>query len=420
MKNLALTTFFTVVVLFGTSYSQSKEDKQLFAAIDKMLSEEFKPAKTEIGTGLNTRKEIREITLSGTGYELGLQHGTLLKKEIGELVLKCKENIQKQMGRDPEKLLEEFFLYAGFEKSIKKWTPDLYEEIRGIAVGSGQKFNDIMLFSLLDEFWVYLDDLYFHHCSSVGVPASNGNPAYIAQNLDIESYTDGYQVLLRVKRNANQPEQLILTHPGCIALGGMNEAGIGACMNTLMQLKASSTGLPVAFVVRRILRSTDKKDLLDFIQTVPHASGQNYIVGIGEEVFDFEVSANQVVRYDPGNPNGTVYHTNHPLVNGDVKDWYKKYDPMANENLQKENSHVRLAAVQRRVAINEKVDDNLIKTVLRSKDDQNNPVCRNYDSKKGGFTFGSVIMTLSGKPFLQITAGPPDESEYKKVYFSEK
>jgi hypothetical protein len=39
---------------------------------------------------------------------------------------------------------------------------------------------------------------------------------------------------------------------------------------------------------------------------------------------------------------------------------------------------------------------------------------------KGGFTFASVIMTLTGVPYLQISSGPPDESEYKKVAFSKK
>ena len=355
------------------------------------------------------RKAIREITLTGSGYELGLQHGKLLKKEIAEIVAKWKENTKAQLGKDADLVLKEFFQYAHFDDAIKKWTPDLYEEVKGIAAGSGQAFNDIMVLNLLDEFWVYENKLANHHCSGIGVPAMNGNTAYIAQNMDIESYTDGYQILLRLSKTDKRPEQFILTHPGVIALNGMNETGIGACMNTLMQLKASSTGLPVAFIVRQILNSTDKEELLQFIQTVPHASGQNYIIGIRNEVYDFEASANKVVRFDPKNTNGTIYHTNHPLANDDVKEWFAF-------NTTSSNSHVRLSAVQRRVKDIPTVDDGIIKDALRSKDDKDNPVCR--APKNGGFTFGSVIMTLSGMPNLQITAGPPDESEYKKIGFT--
>ena len=367
-------------------------------------------------SSLQKRGAIREINLTETGYKLGLQHGQQLKKEIGELVSLMKANTAKALGKDADLVIKEFTQYAMFSDAIKKYTPELYEEVKGIADGSAQSLNDIMVFNLLDEFWVYQNNLANHHCSGLGVPATKDQPAFIAQNMDIESYTDGYQILIRLARTPTRPEQLILTHPGIIALNGMNEKGIGACMNTLMQLKASNTGLPVAFLVRRILNSTDKNELLNFIQSVPHASGQNYIVGIREEVFDFEASADKVVRFDPKNANGSIYHTNHPLVNTDVKEWFKIYDPSLAEKPTKSNSFIRLTAVQNRIAENPAVDDALIKEALRSKDDSNNPVCR--APKNGGFTFGSVIMTLSGKPFLQVTAGPPDESAYQRFDFS--
>ena len=120
--------------------------------------------------------------------------------------------------------------------------------------------------------------------------------------MDLENYTDGFQVLMRLEATTAEPEQLILTHPGLIALNGLNQFGIGVCVNTLMQLKASHDGLPVAFVIRGILKSKNKKESLAFIKDVNHASGQNYLIGIQGEVFDFEASANQVIRYNPNQP----------------------------------------------------------------------------------------------------------------------
>ena len=351
---------------------------------------------------------LREVRLSGSGYALGLQHGRELKKEIGEIVAKWKKSVENELKQHADTIVKQFFAYARFDESIKKWTPELYEEVRGIADGSGQAFNDIMVHNLLDEFWVWQDAREKHHCSGIGVPARDGQPGYIAQNMDLESYTDGYQVLLRLAKTAQAPEQLILTYPGLIATNGLNEAGIGACMNTLMQLKASPTGLPVAFIVRRILNSTDKDEVLRFIQTVPHASGQNYILGIKGEVYDFEASCNKVVRFDPQNDNGTVYHTNHPVANDDLKDWYKEPE--------KGNSAIRFTSVQGRMAALPGIKDADIKAALRAKDDLNHPVCRAFN--QWGGTFGSVVMTLTGNPKLQITAGPPDESEYKEVRFT--
>jgi hypothetical protein len=372
------------------------------------------------GFTANSKREIRLVELSGSGYELGLQHGRILKKEIDEIVQKMKINTTDNLKKDAGQVLKDFFNYAQFTANIKKYTPELCEEVRGIADGSGQNLNDILILNLLDEFWVYIDNINNHHCSGMGVPSMNGSPGYIAQNMDVEKYTEGYQILIRLSRTSTRPEQFILTHPGCIALNGLNENGVGACMNTLMQLKASTTGLPVAFIVRRILNSTDKEELLSFIQNVPHASGQNYIIGIRDEVYDFEASANKVVRFDPENSNGTLYHTNHPLVNDDVKSWFVEYDPTLSEKPSSFNSYIRLESVEKRISRNNRIDDDLIKETLRSKDDLNNPVCRSFNSGGGGFTFGSVIMTLTGQPYLQITAGSPDESEYKKFDFTRK
>lgn len=369
-----------------------------------------------------SKRVLNEITLSGSGYELGLQHGKTLKKEIGEIVTKWKANTTKNFGKDAELTLDAFYKQASFDEAIKEYTPDLYEEVRGIADGSEQAFRDILVLNLLDEFWVYIDELYNHHCSDVGVPSRNGSPSFIAQNMDIENYTDGYQTLIRLERTKERPEQLILTHPGLIALNGMNETGVGAVVNTIMQLQASNKGLPVAFVVRRIINSTEKDDLLKFIQEVNHASGQNYIIGIRGEVYDFEASANQVVRFNPENDNGTVYHTNHPIVNTDVKSWYKQFTPTTEnkENLKDTNSYLRLTALETRMVPNPEIDANSIMDALRSKDNAQNPVCRNNGNDGRGFTFASTIMTLTGTPSFAITAGPPDESEYKAYTFSKK
>jgi hypothetical protein len=189
-----------------------------------------------------------------------------------------------------------------------------------------------------------------------------------------------------------------------------------------MQLRASAEGLPVAFVVRRIINSTNKDDLLDFVQNVNHASGQNYIIGIRGEVYDFEASAISVVRYDPKNDNGTVYHTNHPIVNTDLKEWHKKYNPNLDfESLPiTSNSYLRLDAIKKRMIENSKINDVIIKEALRSKDDPNHPVCNTNTVNAFGFTFASVVMTLTDTPYLQLTAGPPDESDYKRIDFSKK
>ena len=368
----------------------------------------------------SNKRQLKIVTVSGNGYERGYQHGQQMKKEIAELMLLWKKDLEQNFQMPADTFIHNFLSATDFIPAIKKYTPDILDEVRGIAKGSDQSFNDLLAFQLVDEYWVYgdklINDTIHHHCSDVGIPAMNGRPAYVSQNMDLDSWMDGYQIVLHIKRHGNTPEQFVLSCAGVIALTGINENGIGVCVNTLMQLQASGNGLPVAFVIRGLLEKK-KNEALQFIQTTKHASGQNYTIGIVDSVYDFEASANKVVRLYP-DASGIVYHTNHPVVNDDVKPWYQDYyKSFLAGTTQNKNSEVRFATLKKRANETTDKSDVFLKTTLRSKDDNGNPVCRAHLSSNGFFTFGSVIMTLSNKRSLQVTAGPPDESEYQTFSF---
>ncbi|MFT3912413.1 MAG: C45 family autoproteolytic acyltransferase/hydrolase [Ferruginibacter sp.] len=367
-------------------------------------------------------KTVPLIELKGNDHERGLQHGKQLKKEIAEVYAKWKENMKASLNADPDSTIAAFLKATDFEPITRKYIPGILDELHGIAEGSGQKFSDVFAFQLVDEFWIYLDKQFNtnkHHCSGVGVPATNNHPAYIAQNVDLESYMNGYQVLLHIPPGKNMPEQYIVSCAGLVALSGMNDKGIGLCLNSLMELQASTDGLPVAFIIRAVLNKKNGNEALSFLQNVKHASGQNYIVGIADSVYDFEASANKVIRFFTNKNNSVVYHTNHALVNHDVKDWYKSYhEKVLTGETKNRNSEVRFASLEDR--FNKQPSDistDLIKTTLRSKDDERNPVCRAYRGTRYGFTFSSVVYTLGGKRSVQLTYGSPDQSEYNEYFF---
>ncbi len=366
-------------------------------------------------------RQLKVITISGTGYERGLQHGKQLKKEIAELMLIWKKDLEVNGKRPAEKLLTEFLANTSFTDASKKYTSDIFEEVRGMAAGSGQSFDDMFAFQLVDEYWVYADKKHYdsinHHCSGIGIPARNGKMAYVSQNMDLSTWMDGYQVMMHVKQNGDTPEQYVFTCAGLIGLNGVNRSGIGVCVNTLMQLSASSDGLPVAFMIRGLLAQKKGSDALTFLQSTKHASGQNYILGVVDSVYDFEASAQKVVRMKADN-SGIVYHTNNPVANNDIKPWYSDYyQRYLAGNTKNNNSEIRFANLTRRLAEPGVKNDIFIKSVLRSKDDPKNPVCRANGPGKNVFTFGSAILTLSGKPSMQVTAGPPDESDYATFSF---
>ena len=369
-------------------------------------------------------KDVPVITLSGTSYERGLQHGQKLKKEIEEVYSKWKQTITNTLKKDADSLINVFLNSTNFEPSIKKWTPELLEELRGISDGSGQKYNDVYAFQLVDELWVFVDSLYNsgkHHCSCIGVTSTPDHPAYTAQNMDLENYMNGYQVLLHIKGETDIPEQYLFTCAGLIVTTGMNEYGISVNPNTLMELKSSPDGLPVAFVIRGILNCHESEKVLSFISSIKYASGQNYVIGIQDSIYDFETSATQSVRFYPNKEKKElVYHTNHALNNHDVKPWYQEYHNNVMSGMSKDmNSETRFSSLEKRLNMPvNAINVDILKSTLRSKDNEKNPICRTY--KEGGeiFTFGSVIYTLTGIPSVQVTKGSPDQTEYKEYFFS--
>ena len=374
----------------------------------------------------STNKAVPVVELSGNGYQRGLQHGNALKNEIGEVFKKWKENIQLSTNLNVDSVISMFYRATNFEPAIKKWTPELFEELKGISKSTGQSFKDVFCFQLVDEFWVYIDKLQnpgYDHCSGFGIAATNSHPAYIAQNMDLENFMNGYQVLFHISSYNGEPEQYILSCAGLIALNGINSNGIGVCVNTLMQLKASSDGLPVACVIRGILSKQDGASALKFLKTIKHASGQNYIIGTVDSVYDFEASANKVVRFFPDAKNPSlVYHTNHPLTNDDLKPWYiESQKKILSGEAKDNNSFIRFTSLKNRLKLSDSnFSINLLKETLRSKDNLLNPICRVYKKGEAVFTFSSVILTLSKSPSIQLTRASPDQSEYVLHSFKNK
>jgi hypothetical protein len=366
------------------------------------------------------KRELKVLNLAGSPYERGVQHGRQLSSEIAALVSLWKDDLRKEAKTDPDSLIRSFLGETNFTPSIKKWTPDLLDEVRGIADGAGQAFETVFAFQLVDELWVFMDKRAADHCTSMGVARCGAHPAYVAQNMDLEPFRDGFQLVLHIAGAESVPEQFVFTSAGLIGLNGVNNRSIAITCNTLMELSASPDGLPVAFIVRGVLGQTTGENAAKFLKAVKHASGQNYIVGAGDRVYDFEASAGQVVEFRPVADGSVVYHTNHPLANEDLKPWHlNRIQAQIVEQISAGNSATRLASIQNRLQRPAStIDDEVIKEALRSKDSERHPICRTLKEGTGSFTFGATIMTLSGTPSLQVTMGPPDANQFVRLEFS--
>lgn len=355
-------------------------------------------------------KPLRVVTLQGSPYQRGLTHGQTLKKEIHSLVQTWKDDMGVRYKMPADKFISRFLENTNFEPAIKKWMPDLLDEVKGISDGSGLDFKTSFVFQLADEIWAHGDEIAADHCTAVGIRRRGDEPTLLGQTMDIPWLYQGYQTLLRIKHENSRLESLVLTAPGMIGFNGMNNSPLAINCNTLLQLKNTRDGLPVAFIVRGVLEKRSFEEAIAFIRSVRHASGQNYLIGGIERVGSFECSAGRITEYAPYQDGSVTYHTNHPLINDDYTVRYAAF-VKSGRKYRSSSTDLRFASVEKRIKNRSQAFGlNLLKEILSSRDTENGPVSNDL-------TYACTLMVLSVKPELHIAVGRPDQNAFRVFRF---
>ena len=295
---------------------------------------------------------------------------------IHEHMARWQDALRTDLGMEPDEYLAMFLAETDFLPAIERWTPDLLEEVRGIAEGAGVDFDYALVRQLSDEEPWYRFEKKIElgirppeSCSALGAWDQGDGPPVLAQNMDTPAYYDGHQVLLHIKDPSTAVQALVFTVAGKISLAGLNNQGVGICCNTLIQLNCAIDGLPEDFLVRGFLARPNLDEALAFVRGVKHASGQNYVVGGPDRVLDLECSANKICEFTAYSEANRVYHTNHPLVNDDQEYHNKRLTKMPPDILawykNRQTTYARFESLENRLCDPSKVIDiDTIKTAL--------------------------------------------------------
>jgi hypothetical protein len=344
------------------------------------------------------------IDCAGDGRARGRAHGEAAREAVGAALGRWSEATAAASGTPIEGYAETFLETTQLLPAIARHCPQLHEELQGIAEGAGLPFALVAAYNLMDEQWWYDAE---RGCSVVGV-ARDGARVVLAQNMDLPAFMDGSQLVLRVS-GPDQPEALVLTSAGLLGLTGVNAAGVAVCVNTLMMLRHSRRGLPVAAVLRGALAHGDRDAAVAWLRDVPHASGQHYAVGDRHGFTGLECSAGAATVSSPPEAR-TLLHTNHPLASTDV-------DPGLEERLERRGL---IANSQRRqdhlVAHAGEVDGvGAAKALL---EDRTTPICVVPTPSRATMTFASVAYTLGDRVTAEFRLGLPETATWETVAFS--
>ncbi len=326
------------------------------------------------------------LDLKGNAQSRGRAHGEAARDLIARHIELWRVETEKQTKLPYREAQRRLLGETRFTGAIQRWTPHLWEEIRGIAEGAAQEVDDIFALNLTDEQWWFFAEKKAEACTSFAFRDDKG-AVWSGQNLDITGWMDGLQVILRYEQQETTGGAgLVATLAGTIGMTGINDRGLSICCNTLLQLPHRSDGLPALCVIRGFLDEPDLVRGEAFLRRIAHASGLHYLVADSSGWLGLECDADGVRRIDSA---ATGYcHTNHP-----------KRAP----HLASSSSADRLQAMEAALT------EGQVLAALTAR-----PICRDGTSPTDpiGFTIFSVQWLNMQNPRIRIAAGPPSQARY--------
>jgi hypothetical protein len=354
------------------------------------------------------RSSDRLLAATGSPYERGVAQGRAFRHAIAGHSEALLSVWRKQGIDDPIEHRARLLRETRFEEAIERHTPHLLREVEGIAAGSGLSRAEVYALQLLDEEWAFRrrlkDGPGLQKCSAFAVRNDAAGVTWIGQNMDLGAYTDGLQRLVQHASCDGRPGAVIVTIAGMLGLLGVNDAGVGVCVNSIPQVPSAAEGVPVAFVVRHLLEARSAAEASDRCRRLPHASNQHYLIADASLIVSLEASSEEVVELPLPAPDRAL-HTNHPLARG------------ARYPEGEENSVARLRSLDRRLGHGSPVLADL-QGALASCDDERHPVCRLRTDELGptSFTTASMISALHGKAAPVegwVSFGPPSQGDFR-------
>jgi len=290
--------------------------------------------------------------------------------------------------------------------------PDIVDEILGIAAGAEADEESLLALNARTEIFAGAGP---PECSAIGVlPQRSAGATTLAQNWDWHPGVADSRILWTVIEPDGH-RFTTLTEAGIVAKIGVNDHGLGLCLNILASSRDGGVGgIPIHVLCRLILqRATGLNDALAILQSADATASSCFNVAHagskGSDMVSFELSPLGVRAIEP--EQGVLLHTNHFLgrLDGaedlDLRDW--------------PDTVLRLRELEARVRNGPpRLDADFVKSALRSHDagriavcchDEDNP---RYADRQA--TLASVYLRLDDAE-MEITDGAPCVAAYRVV-----
>jgi isopenicillin-N N-acyltransferase-like protein len=346
------------------------------------------------------------ISIKGTPYELGYQHGSLARQRI-ENCISVYRKVFEARGLGWRQVLR---AAQEYDCAIREYDADMWEEVKGIAAGAERELAEIVALNARADLLNRTGGI-APECTAVAVTSdvTASNHTLIGQNADMRPGATNSAVILKVEQDG-KPDIATFVEAGMIALVGFNSAGLGEVGNLLVSAGVEGRlGVPHPFIRRALLNAETMSEAVGAVLHARRASSSNYMIAHRDGMaIDLEATADDVFyAYGEG---GILVHANHFTVAGSsVKDLGK---------IRSVSTLLRDQRVKERLDnVRGSIDVPDIQEAFRDHFSYPYSVCRHYVGGRDEDdleTTTSIIMDLN-EQVMYFTEGPPCEREYKTV-----
>lgn len=345
-------------------------------------------------------KEFRLIKISAdTPLERGVQYGKQAVEEISVCINTYRERLQS--GRDMrwEKARE---LAMSHLPSIRELMPDILEEARGIALGAGVDFEDVMVLNCRYEILHY--PWQKGECTAFALTreATADGKVYVGQNWDQRPSLLQHSLVLDITEEETGSRIIGTTEAGQLIRNGMNVTrGVAQCANSLhSRLDTAGAGVPSNFLRRKVLTLGSMEEMVSLLRGAKRSVSNNFCIGTRENlVADIEAVPGLAVRLDP--VGGILTHANNLLVNRDL-------DAYRNERFRGDRLYQLLALERGNITLS------YIQQCLKDHYGYPEGICSHITEQNRTWqTIASIIYGLDDNK-AWICYGNPCENEYRE------
>lgn len=244
------------------------------------------------------------LYLSGSPYEMGYQHGSLLREQVRASVKNAMAFIDRQAWIP---IIGRWLVHRTLDRAWRQmapFVPDRYlEELQGLSDGAGVPFSTLTRIHALP-------DLMATTCSSFAAFGSATRDGRLIQirNLDwaIQSDVQRFAAIFLLRPAGGQAFVNIGWLGFIGVISGINENQISVGEIGAETVDAHWKGIPMPFLQRQVLEEAQNlEDAVHIVQSTPRTGGYNYLFGDakGKKAVALETTKSRVAVFWPDEVN---------------------------------------------------------------------------------------------------------------------